>query len=104
MMRIDFERSGGFAGMRLSATVDSHSLDEAEISRLEQEIEEASFFELPAQIKTPAGGADRFQYRITVAINDQETTVEVDEAALPDSLRPLVKHLERLIRTRRFSS
>lgn len=101
MMRIYFERSGGFAGMRLAATVDSSALDAVEIAQLTQEIEEAGFFDLPPRIEPTGGGVDRFEYRIFVAYEEREATVEFGEAAVPDSLRPLVRHLERLVRTRR---
>ena len=44
MTRIYFERTGGFAGLRLSTDVDSQSLDEDESLWLEQEIDQGWFF------------------------------------------------------------
>lgn len=101
MTRIYFERTGGFAGLQLSTNVDSQSLDEDESLGLEQEIDRAGFFALPSRIQSPEGGVDRFEYHITVMQEGREYSVEVSEAAMPDSLRPLVEHLERLLRTRR---
>ncbi|MBE0696800.1 MAG: hypothetical protein IH586_07745 [Anaerolineaceae bacterium] len=101
MTRIYFERTGGFAGLRLSTSVDTQSLDELEASRLEQEIEQANFFHLPARLQTPSGGADRFEYQIALEQGIRKHTVIVGEASLPDALRPLVEHLELLMRTRR---
>jgi hypothetical protein len=101
MMRIFFERSGGFAGLRLSTSVDTRSLDPAEAERLELEIEQADFFHLPARIHSASGGADRFEYHIAVEQGIRNHTVEFGETTLPGALRPLVEHLEQLVRTKR---
>ncbi len=100
-MRYQFVRTGGFAGMRLAATIDSSDLPPQEAQALQQELEAAKFFSLPNQIKGQGGGADRFQYEITVDDGKRQHSVEVGEAAMPDSLQPLVQHLESLARTRR---
>jgi hypothetical protein len=101
MTRIYFERTGGFAGLSLSTSVDTQSLDELEATRLEEEIEQANFFHLPARLQTSEGGADRFEYHIAVDQGIRKHTIEAGEASLPDELRPLVEHLELLMRTRR---
>jgi hypothetical protein len=101
MTRVHFERSGGFAGLNLSASVDTGGLDEDEASQLEQEIEQANFFHLPARLQAAEPGADRFEYNITVERGLHKHSVNVSEASLPDTLRPLVSHLEQLLRTRR---
>ncbi len=100
-MRIYFQRVGGFAGMRLSTTLEDHDLDEEEVQALKAEIEQAGFFELPARLTSPGGGVDRFEYHITVEWDQQQHSITVGEAAMPDSLRPLVEHLDQLRRSRR---
>jgi Emfourin len=100
-MRIRFERSGGFTGMRLDKTVESEALDAEQAGALQQEIEASGFFDLPEKISSPGGGADRFQYRIAVESGGRRHTVEVGEAAMPDQLLPLVQHLSTLARTSR---
>lgn len=100
MTRILYERTGGFAGLRLSITVDSQALDETETAQLEKEIVESGFFALPARVQSSGGEVDRFEYRIRIEKEGQEHTVEVGESALPDPLRPLIRHLELLLRTR----
>lgn len=99
-MRVTFERSGGFAGLRLSTTIDTSELEKDEAAQLEQEIQLAGFFNLPGNIQGPAGGADRFVYHISVAKGLRKHSVDVGESALSDSLRPLVEHLEQILRTR----
>jgi hypothetical protein len=100
-MRIRFERSGGFTGIRLDKTVESEALDAGEAGDLQQEIDASGFFDLPRKIDSPGGGADRFQYRITVESGVHHHTVEVGEAAVPELLWPLVQHLTTLARTSR---
>lgn len=100
-MHVSFERVGGFAGLRLSMTLDSSSLDEYEASQLKDEVHQAAFFSLPARLSEPGSGVDRFEYTIEIEIDDQHNLVTLDEAALDDTLRPLVEHLERLLRTHR---
>ncbi len=100
-MRIQFVRTGGFAGMRLAGTIDSDTLPEDEAQALQKELDNAHFFELPSQLSGEAGGADRYQYEITVDDGRKTHKIEAGEAALPQQVQPLVQHLERLARTQR---
>lgn len=100
-MRIHFVRTGGFAGMRLVNTIDSEELPEEEVQALESELDNANFFELPAFLSGEMGGADRFQYEITVEDGRQVHTVAAGESSLTGDIQPLVQHLERLARTNR---
>ncbi len=100
-MRIHFVRTGGFAGMRLANTIDSEELPEEEVQALVDELDNAHFFELPTFLSGGTGGADRFQYEITVDDGSQRHTVAAGESSLPGNVQPLVQHLERLARTNR---
>lgn len=99
-MYISFERTGGFAGLRLSTSFDSQSLGNDDLILLEQEVNQADFFNLPGQMLEHAGGVDRFEYQISIDWNERRHTIVVSEAAISDSLRPLVEHLERIMRIR----
>ena len=98
-MRITFLRTGGFAGMRLSSTVDTQALPAEDARLLEALVETAGFFKLPASIPAPAGGADRFQYHIAVEAPAGQHAVDVSETALPNELKPLVERLMALARS-----
>ena len=100
-MRIHFVRTGGFAGMRLANTIDSEELPEDEVHALQSELDNANFFELPSFLAGETGGADRFQYEITVEDGRQKHTIAAGESSLPGNVQPLVQHLERLARTKR---
>jgi hypothetical protein len=103
-MRIHFVRTGGFAGMRLASTIDSEMLPEDEVQALQSELDNARFFELPAQLTVGGGGADRFQYEITIEDGRNKHTIEAGESGLPGHVQPLVQHLERLARTSRSNA
>jgi hypothetical protein len=52
------------------------------------------FFELPAEIPNSRPGADRFQYQLSIEEAGVRHSVKVDEANLPDTLRPLIAWLQ----------
>jgi hypothetical protein len=92
-MRIRLERSGGFAGIKLSTSVDTEELGAEQAGKIRNMVEGAAFFGLPETIKSARPMPDRFIYRIQVEEGSRAKVVEVDEASLPDQLKPLVKHL-----------
>jgi hypothetical protein len=102
-MVIHFERTGGFAGMRMTATVDTESLSPEEAHDLHEMVDAAGFFDLPAEITTPTPGTDRFHYKLTVEAEGRQHTVDVAEAAVPEALWPLLQQLVALARSSRGS-
>ncbi len=99
-MRIQFERTGGLAGIRLTHSVSSEALPAEEESKLAELIEAARFFELPAMMRATEPGADRFQYKISVESEQGKHTIQVDEAAVPPQLQPLLAWLKSAARKR----
>ncbi len=97
-MKIEFERSGGFTGIRLSTSLDTESLSAEEARKLEKLVEDARFFELPEEPSRLPQGADQFFYIVSVEIDGKRHTVQTDDMAAPEPLRPLLRHLA--IRTR----
>jgi hypothetical protein len=99
-MRVQFERSGGFAGMRAEATIDSDDLSQAQARELQDMVSAANFFSLPSKMED-SSGADRFQYRVTIESEGQRHTVECGEESAPESLRRLLEYITRLARSSR---
>lgn len=99
-MKIQFERSGGVAGMRMTTTVNTETLPAAEAQMLREMVDKAKFFDLPAVLETSKQGADRFQYRLTVEVGGRRHTVETGEAAAPQTLQPLLERLGAMARRR----
>ena len=89
-MKIYFERSGGFAGMRMTASLDTASLDLDKANKLEDIVRNSSFFTLAPKTVRPQMGADYFRYKITIETQDKKHTVEVTDMMIPPSLKPLI--------------
>jgi hypothetical protein len=91
-MKISFERTGGFAGMRMATTLDLDSLPDSEAAALRKLITDADFFNL----MMPDVGKvipDGFQYAITIEGDGKQRTIQVTDGAVPDKLRPLLDDL-----------
>ncbi len=93
-MRILFERTGGFAAIKLQRMFDSANLSPAEAKQLESLVQKSCFFDLPFELKNGAPVADRFHYKLTVETDRGSRTVEASESAIPPSMRPLLRWLE----------
>jgi len=97
-LRIRVLRTGGFAGIALNADVDSEQLEPFERDGLKRLVEAAGFFELPAKIEAREGGADRFQYEITVEETARSHTVASGDAGMSEPLNNLVRQVLMLDR------
>ena len=101
--RIEFERSGGFAGIPLRSTTDSRELTPDEAREIDQLLEQVDFEALAKAAETSSGrsAADRFQYDLTLERGDQQLHLRLGEQDVPPMLRPL---LERLLQQAREPS
>jgi len=93
--RIEFERSGGFANVRLRTTLEAAELHPDEAAELERVAREQA-----GAGPAPAAGADRFQYDIGLVRGDERITVTLHEDQVPDGLRPLIDRLVERARRR----
>ena len=85
-LRVDFARSGGFAGLTLQTSVDASGLqapEQAELERLVSAVEQT-----PIPEETHAG-VDRFQYDLTITRGDESKRVSVGESDLTPELKAL---------------
>ena len=87
--RIEFERSGGFAGTSQRATIDSAQLDPVKAAELEKLL-------ATAQGPGGPGGADRFQYDLKIVRGSQEQSVTLRDGSLTDEQKRLVALLTEL--------
>ena len=93
-MKIDFVRSGGFAGLRLALRMDTETLPAEDASRIAQLVEAAGFFETEREGRAEATDPDRFQYHLTIESQVWgRRTLDVGEAAVDPALHPLLDHL-----------
>jgi hypothetical protein len=96
-MHISFESSGGFAGLRWSSSLDTKELPPEQAAHTVRELEELA----SAPPAPSAGGSSLPRYRLTIAGATGPQVVELTEAQVPPSLRPLINELMRRARTRR---
>ena len=86
--------------MTVSGEIDTASLPPEEAQSLREMVDAAGVYDLPARPDSPAPGADRFQYRLTIEDARRQHTVEVGDAGTSDALRALLRHLTILARRR----
>lgn len=98
--RIKFERSGGFAGMRLSTDLKLDDLPDEQAKSIVELLDDLDFDELPEQMLDESG-PDQFTYTITVETKDGEHTVVTGDASAPEKMQELLQLLNRLARTRK---
>ena len=100
-MKIFFKRTGGFAAISLSVTLDTDELTAEVSGRLNNLINAVSFFDQPDSLRSAIPGADRFHYEIKAEAEGRIKTIEIDESAVPDIFRPLLDHLIELARMKK---
>ena len=96
-MRIEFQRSGGFAApaMKLSHSVDSVDLPADEAEELEALVKQADVANLPARSVGERPRPDAFYYRVVIEDERGRNTIVTSDADMPPALRPLVNWLSQ---------
>ena len=94
--KIKFERTGGFAGIRLTAEIDMDNLPEDQKREIIDLLDEADFDELSEKHTDKLPIPDEFVYSIMVHSREKEYQVLAGESALPNDLQPLIEILESI--------
>lgn len=94
--KIKFERTGGFAGIRIAADIEMDDLPDDQKHEILELLEEMDFDELSEKLSGGMAVPDGFVYSITVKSKEKEYKVLTGESALPDDMQPLVEILERI--------
>jgi hypothetical protein len=100
VQQIKYERTGGFAGMRLSADIEPDKFPDEQIRPLLDLLDDMDFDELPEQLMGESSMSDQFTYQITVKTNKWEHTVVTGDASAPDKLQELLRLLDRIAKRR----
>jgi hypothetical protein len=95
-IHIQFRRSGGFAGIPLTATTTADQLPEDHAAQLQGLLTSAEVPQKPDH--SAPGGADRFQYQLNLDDGQQHRSFSWDETQVPDEIRPVLGTLTRLAR------
>lgn len=97
--RIKFERTGGFAGMRIATDLKVEDLPDEQAKSIAELLDDLDFGELPQQMTNESGMPDQFTYTITVETKKWEHTVVTGDASAPEKMQELLQLLNRLART-----
>lgn len=96
--RIKFERTGGFANMRLAADLNVNDLPDEQLQTLSELLDDLDFPELPAKLIGDNSMPDQFTYTITVEAEKWQHTVITGDAPEDEKMQELLELLNRLAR------
>ena len=97
--RIKFERTGGFAGMRIATDLKVDDLPDEQANSISELLDDLDFRELPEQMMGDSNIPDQFTYTITVETKKWEHTVVTGDISAPEKMQELLQLLNRLART-----
>jgi len=98
--RIKFERTGGFAGMRIAADFELDDLPEEQAEQLCELLDDVDFDELPENLMKANQVPDGFTYTITVESEEGQHTVTTSDISAPAKMQPLLELLYQIARQR----
>ena len=98
--RIKYERTGGFAGMRLAADFKPSDLPDEQVRPVLDLLDDMDFDELPAKMTGNSSMPDQFTYQITVETKKGKHTVVAGDSSAPDKLQELFRLLDRIAKRR----
>ncbi len=97
--RIKFERTGGFAGMRIATELKLDDLPEDQANSVVELLDDLDFEQLPEQLISQDAKPDQFTYTITVETKKGEHTVVTGDTSASEKMQELLRLLNRLART-----
>lgn len=101
--KIEFERSGGFAGVTLVGVLHLDQLPEEEAQHLRCLVQDAHIFQLQSPPRSP-DQADVFQYTLNVHTENDLKTLKFDESNIPAEAKPLIHFLTKYAKAHRRSA
>ena len=94
--RIKFERTGGFAGIRIAADIDMNELPDEQKHKILELLDDMDFEDLPKKIQDKMPVPDEFVYSVVVISNKKEYEVLAGESAMSENMQPLLEILESM--------
>jgi hypothetical protein len=93
-VHVEFRRSGGFAGISLTAATSTDKLTGEHAAQVRDLLAKP---EAEPRQAAP-GGADRFQYNLRLDDGQHQRAYSWDDSQVPDEVRPLLGELTRMAR------
>jgi hypothetical protein len=98
-VRITLKRSGGFAGIQTTASLDIEKLSAKKAAELRLLVAGCKFFGLPKIIRAKSPEPDRFQFDLTIEEDKLSHTVSIAEEAASAELKALLTWLGKNMKT-----
>ncbi len=95
-MKIYFERTGGFAGLRRSISLDTDKMPPSESEQIHSMCNNVNFSN-PPKFEPKNGTADLFHYKITVESKDGTRTLETSDLSMTPEFENLVTFLSNKV-------
>ena len=95
-IHIEFRRSGGVAGIPLTATASADQFAQEHAAQLQSMLAAAPAPPQPG--RTAPGGADQFHYQLSLDDGQRRRSFTWDETQVPPAIRPVLEALTRLAR------
>jgi hypothetical protein len=92
-MKIEVQRSGGFAGITTTFSVDEKSFTLDESHQLEELLNKARFFDMLSKSASREHGADYYIYHITIENEGRKNTVKATDIEMSQGLRELINFI-----------
>src|SRR5262245_25393855 len=96
--RIKFERTGGFAGIRIAADIELDDLPKEQADQLRELLDDVDFDKLPEKLMQGNQVPDGFTYSITVESEKHTHTVLTSDTSAPAKMQPLLELLYQIAR------
>jgi hypothetical protein len=97
-IRIRFRRSGGFAGIPLTAATTADQLAGDHAAQVQRLLTQAQASPGASRAAAVPGGADTFRYELDLDDGQRRRSLAWDETQVPEELRPLLGTLTSLAR------
>jgi hypothetical protein len=94
-VKISLVRTGGVAGMRREATIDTADLGPRDSEEIHRLVNAAADEPAAAKAPEPAHGPDRFHYTLTIEDGGRRRALTFAEERTPERLRPLLEAVWR---------
>lgn len=95
-LHIGYRRSGGFAGIEMTAEVNAGELPAAAAELAQRLLAEPGLGEPTRPANAFPGAADHFSYQLQLSDGSRQQSFRWAEFQVPDALRPLLTALNRL--------
>ena len=95
-MLIHLERTGGFAGIAQTKTIDADKMPNETHQQLTDLLIAVDFFNLPIHFDSQSLRPDRFYYSLTVEDKGQKHTVSFSETTASSELKAILNILQQI--------